>query len=346
MRDGIFVSYSHADRAWLDQLRLVLSDLPDTVRIDVWDDTRIAPGSRWQSEINEALDTAAAAVLLLSPAFFRSEFIGVHELPAVVGAADRGELRLLPVVLAACDHAAVTATYQSVHDPALPVVMLDELARQRVWQSLAACLKDVAATVTDETRISAEMHRLANDLAAASVVAHVLEKIARAKGDPIFESNELMRENTLAFLENQRCQAAATWLIEQSQRTDIQPARSKAVVRMLEQVGKDEEVALRRARELTEEFAKQTLVMLQQAQASRPRIAETWFTLSVDAAKKGLRSLLRDLANIPGRRADQVQRAIRTRFNVRDDAEVAAKEQFFALGHKVIRRQVVGHFVL
>ena len=45
MRDGIFVSYSHADRAWLAELQQVLKSLPDDVRITLWDDTRIAPGS-------------------------------------------------------------------------------------------------------------------------------------------------------------------------------------------------------------------------------------------------------------------------------------------------------------
>ena len=61
-------------------------NLPDEIRVDVWDDTRIVPGSRWQGKIKEALDTATAAVLLLSPAFFRSQFISEHELPEVLGA--------------------------------------------------------------------------------------------------------------------------------------------------------------------------------------------------------------------------------------------------------------------
>lgn len=271
MRDGIFVSYSHADRDWLGQLQHALKGLPDGVRVDAWDDTRIAPGSRWHGEIKEALDTAAAAVLLLSPAFFRSEFISAHELPEVIGAAGKGELVILPLVLAACEHSPVTATYQSVHDPALPLGLLDEDSRTLVWQRLAACLNEVAATITDETRIGAEMVRLANDVAASPDVAHVLAKMARAKADPAFEGNERMRENTVVFLEGQRCQAAATRLMEEIKRTDLTPARSKAVVRMLEQVGKDQELALRRATELTQDFADQALAMLKDAKdAGRP----------------------------------------------------------------------------
>lgn len=156
MRDAIFVSYSHADREWLTQLQQVFRNLPDAVRVDAWDDTRIPPGSRWNEEIAEALDTAAAAVLLLSPTFFRSEFIRTHELPRVIGAADKGELVVLPLVVTACEHSPVTATYQSVHDAGQPLDSLNEAGREHVWQTHAASLNHVAATITDERRIGAE----------------------------------------------------------------------------------------------------------------------------------------------------------------------------------------------
>ena len=263
MRDGIFVSYSHADRAWRAELQHVLERLPGAVRVDVWDDTRIAPGSRWQGEIKEALDTAAAAVLVLSPAFFRSEFIAAHELPEVMAAAARGELVILPLVVAPCAHAAVTATWQSVHDPAVPLEALDDAGRARVWQRLLAALNDVAASIGEEAHIGAETIRLRNDIEACADVAHVLDKIARASVDPAFEGNEAMRENTLVFLEGQRCQAMATRLMEEMKRTDR--AFQQAVVRMLEQVGREQELALRRATELTQQFADNALAMLQAA---------------------------------------------------------------------------------
>jgi hypothetical protein len=268
MRDGIFVSYSHADHAWLAELQHVFASVAGAVRVDAWDDTRIAPGSRWQGEIKEALDTAAAAVLLLSPAFFRSEFIAAHELPEMMAAAARGDLAILPLVVAPCAHAAVTATWQSVHDPALPLEALDDAGRARVWQRLLASLDDVAASIGEEARIGAETIRLRNDVEAAAGVAHVLGKIARASVDPAFEGNETMRENTLVFLEGQRCQAMATWLMEEMKRSDLAPFRSKAVVRMLEQVSREQEVALRRATELTQDFANQALAMLQAARGA------------------------------------------------------------------------------
>ena len=114
------------------------------------------------------------------------------------------------------------------------------------------------------------MIRLGNDVAAGADVAHVLDKMARAKVDPAFEGEETMRENTLVFLEGQRCQAVATRLMEEMKRTDLAPFRSKAVVRMLEQVGREQEVALRRATELTQAFADRAMALLQQAKGAGP----------------------------------------------------------------------------
>ena len=56
------------------------------------------------------------------------------------------------------------------------------------------------------------------------------------------------------FLAGQRCQAMATRLMEEIKRTDLAPFRSKAVVRMLEHVGREREAALRRATELTQQY--------------------------------------------------------------------------------------------
>lgn len=270
LRDGVFVSYAHADSRWLEPLQRVFAKLPESLRVVAWDDTRIAAGARWRVEIQEALETAAAAVLLLSPSFFRSEFIATQELPEVLAAAGRGELTVLPMVVACCDHAALTNTYQAVHDPASPLESLDEAGLDAAWQRLQRALEAVAATVDDEARIGAESVRLAHDVEASAAVAHVLDKIARAQVDPAFEGNEWFRQNTLVLLEKQRCEATATWLMEEIKRPDLAPVRSKAVVRMLEKVSLENEAALQRATELTQQFATETLKTLQSAKGTPP----------------------------------------------------------------------------
>ncbi len=271
MRDTIFVSYSHSNQHWLAQIQAVLRGAAEGIRVDAWDDTRLAPGSRWRGEIKEALDTAAAAILLLSPGFFASVFIRDFELPALLEAAGAGELVILPLIvepLDVCDHSAITANYQAVNDLSRPLISLDEPGRQTIWLRLTTSINQVAARISDETRIAAEMTRLANDLAADEHIAHVLDKIARATADPVFDEKPKMRENTLVFLEEQRCQATIAKLMEEFKRSDLTPVRSKALVRMLEKVGKEQEQALRRATELTQDFAQEMMALVNEAKTA------------------------------------------------------------------------------
>jgi hypothetical protein len=264
MRDGIFVSYSHADQDWLEQLQLNLRELPAEVAISLWSDRRILPAAHWQSEIDQAITTAAAAVLLLSPSFFNSPYIIEHELPPLLAAARQGEIAIFPVILSACDFAPVSE-FQAVNDPHRPLSTLDTDSRIQVWQRLSTSLCEVSAGIGDEKRIGAEFTRLAYDVAAAPTLIAVNHKLDAARADPVFNENEKMRANTLAFLEGQRCQAAASWLMEESLRADLTPARRTAINRMLREVAAEEERQLQRVTEYTRDFANDTLATLQAA---------------------------------------------------------------------------------
>ena len=47
----VFVSYSHKDSYWLERLKIHLRPLGRDHSIDLWEDTRIRLGSRWQEEV-------------------------------------------------------------------------------------------------------------------------------------------------------------------------------------------------------------------------------------------------------------------------------------------------------
>jgi DNA polymerase III delta prime subunit len=100
-RMRVFVSYSHAheDAKWLQRLRVHLAPLERDGLIDLWDDTRIAAGSLWRDEINAALDTAKAAVLLISADFLASDFIQDKELPPLLSTAAGDGCTVLPLLL-------------------------------------------------------------------------------------------------------------------------------------------------------------------------------------------------------------------------------------------------------
>jgi hypothetical protein len=121
-RQQVFISYAHADRAWLDELHTHLRPFLKRDAFELWDDTRIAAGQRWRAEIEAALARAGAAVLLVTPQFLSSEFIDRHELPPLFEAARKRGLRIfwLPVSASAYDETEI-AGFQALHDPRLPL---------------------------------------------------------------------------------------------------------------------------------------------------------------------------------------------------------------------------------
>lgn len=259
-RDSIFISYSRADRPWLDELKVALGSLGAHTPINAWDDSRIAPSARWREELNEAIGTAAAAVLLLSPGFFASTFIRDFELPPLREAADSGALKLFPVILDHCPHDTITGIYQAVNDPKHPLVALPQEARYVLWHRLGEALTVVSQGIDHETLVATEMVRLDRDLADRPEIMDVGARTAQARIAPAV--SELRRENTLCFLEGERCQLTSSALMAEMQKTDITPIRRTAVIRSLQVVAEANKKAETRATELTQVFADETLAML------------------------------------------------------------------------------------
>lgn len=83
-RTKVFVSYSHDDREWLSKFSLHVAILERRGLVELWSDEGIAAGADWEREIEIALGAAKVAVLMVSPAFLASEYIGKHEMPRIV----------------------------------------------------------------------------------------------------------------------------------------------------------------------------------------------------------------------------------------------------------------------
>lgn len=97
IRRTVFVSYSHKDAEYLEQLSTQLAPLTrnNNRNIDIWDDRQIEAGSKWKDEIRRALERARVAVLLVSPAFLASKFVTEMELPFLLSQAEAGGCQIL-----------------------------------------------------------------------------------------------------------------------------------------------------------------------------------------------------------------------------------------------------------
>jgi hypothetical protein len=140
----VFVSYSHKDAEWLERVRVHLRPLERQGLLKLWDDTRIQPGTRWLEEIEEHLEAASSAILLVSADFLASDFCTEDELPRLLKrAADRG-VRILPVIVSPCQLsvAPTLAAIQAVNPPSRTLVEMTEGEQERVLSALAAAVGD------------------------------------------------------------------------------------------------------------------------------------------------------------------------------------------------------------
>jgi hypothetical protein len=143
-RQHVFISYSHHDKAWLDRLRVHLRPLVRDGLIDVFDDTKIKPGSHWREEIKGALEKARVAVLLISADFLASDFIAEDELPPLLKKAQAGGAAILPVIVNACrfSREKKLSEYQAVNDPNKPLASLTPAETEFVFATVAEAVEE------------------------------------------------------------------------------------------------------------------------------------------------------------------------------------------------------------
>lgn len=143
----VFLSYSHKDEKWADDLRKFLTPWIRDKRVEFWHDKRIQAGQDWQVEIDRALDEATVAVLLVTADFFDSDYVVKHELPKLLSRAAKSELRLMWV---AVEPSGVQATplwkFQAVNNPSRPLSTLSRPQRDEA-------MVDIAKTIADAVTI-------------------------------------------------------------------------------------------------------------------------------------------------------------------------------------------------
>jgi hypothetical protein len=100
---SVFISYSHKDERYRQELEISLTQLQRDNLVTVWHDRKILPGQEWGQEIDRNLESAEIVLLLVSPDFLASNYAYGREM---LGAMERHRSRsatVVPIILRPSD---------------------------------------------------------------------------------------------------------------------------------------------------------------------------------------------------------------------------------------------------
>jgi hypothetical protein len=141
----LFISYSHEDEEWFFELKKWIKPLEMHDIVRIWDDTKIKASADWRQEIEGALSSAKAAILLVSVDFLNSDFIANNELPQLLDAARDKGLKLFWIAVrpSYVDETGIVK-YQAAHKEP-PLALMEKAEREQCLQRIYEKIKEALA---------------------------------------------------------------------------------------------------------------------------------------------------------------------------------------------------------
>jgi hypothetical protein len=128
---------------WMNRLKMYLVPLGQNQSIQIWDDSKIKPGSLWEREIEEALDNTKTAILLVGPGYLASDFVMKFELPRLLNTAKEAGTTIFPLIVGHCAYnLSQLQKYQSFNSPKKPLETLDFAEQNKVLNDLAISISE------------------------------------------------------------------------------------------------------------------------------------------------------------------------------------------------------------
>ena len=139
MTKKVFVSYCKEDSGWLDKIKkfIVPKGLGESEGLDLWDDSRIPPGSEWNDEIHNAIIQSQCSLLLVSQDFLNSEFIWKHEVPKLVELRAAGHIILWIPLRPATISKTRLGELQALSSPDMPLSRMNEADQEAALVTIA-----------------------------------------------------------------------------------------------------------------------------------------------------------------------------------------------------------------
>lgn len=150
-RTKAFISYSHKDKKYLEELHDHLKPLERQGTVEFWDDTRLKGGEDWREAIKKAMKEARVAILLVSRHFLASDFIARDELPPLLEAAEKEGAVILPIVIGrSLFEESKIFKFQGFNAPSKPLNVMPPNKRDEIWVQVARRVREILEENADD----------------------------------------------------------------------------------------------------------------------------------------------------------------------------------------------------
>ena len=148
-KTNVFISYSHKDERYKDDLLRHLKLLEKQGVASFWDTSLIPAGANWSQEIKNAVETASVAILLISPDFLSSDYVIQQELPQLIKRAQERNVVVLPLLIRPTSWTSVPelAQFQFLNDVTRPLSTSDK--RDEEMAQIANRLAELLVAVSE-----------------------------------------------------------------------------------------------------------------------------------------------------------------------------------------------------
>lgn len=138
----IFLSYSHKDDSYREELETHLAGLRRLKLIEMWTDRAIDGGEDWNQTISDKLESADIILFLVSAAFINSDYIWGVELKRAMERHEEGTARVVPIIVRPCEWKdAPFAKLQALPRDAKPITKWSD--RDEAWMLVAQGIRRV-----------------------------------------------------------------------------------------------------------------------------------------------------------------------------------------------------------
>lgn len=141
-----FVSYSHEDRSFCEELLKTLVDLTRNNVITIWTDHALVAGTEWDEKIRAELEEAELILFLVSRSSIASEYITRVEFQRALERHKSGQARLVPIIVRKCDWQSLGLPIQALPPGLIPITQYPNA--DDAWYDVRIGLKRVIDQMT------------------------------------------------------------------------------------------------------------------------------------------------------------------------------------------------------